>query len=276
MSMRRGTFILGAFLIAIGAFSILQVGLDVLHIAFRIWWVFWPLLLIGVGVWIVLGVARGPGNFDVDQEQASLPLEGAREAEVIVRHGGGRLAIGSGAGPEQLLAGTFGGGLDAVRRTDAGRTIVDMRVRDRDFRRYMFRPWRRGWSGMLDWDIRMNPLVPLSLRLETGANETRLSLADLQLRELVVKTGASSTRIELPSAAGLTRVRVDCGAAAVKLRVPVGVAASIVVKSAFAGVHVDKRRFPLWANGYRSPDYETALNRADIVVETGMGAVEIS
>jgi hypothetical protein len=275
--MRRGSFFLGAFLILIGVFAILQVGLSVLGIAFRIWWIFWPLILIAVGAWIVLGFSRGSASHpDVPREQASVPLEGARDAAVTVRHGAGRLAIGSGAGGDQLLSGSFGGGLDASRRRDDGRLVVTMRVKDRDVGHYVFGPWRRGWAGLLDWDFGLNPTVPLSLRVETGASEARLSLGDLLVRELLLKTGASSTTIDLPTRAGHTRVTVESGAAAVKIRVPQGVAASIIVRSTLAGVHVDSARFPHAAVGYRSPDFDTAANKAEIFVETGVGSVEIT
>jgi hypothetical protein len=273
--MKRWSFVVGAFLILIGIFMFLQLGLNVLGIAFRIWWLFWPLILIGVGAWIVLGVSRGSGRSDVPRESASIPLDGARDAAVTVRHGAGRLRIGTGAGGDQLLSGTFGGGLDFTRTTDNGRLSVIMRVRDRDVSHYVFGPWRRGWT-MLDWDFGLNPGIPLSLRLETGASEARLSLGDLQVRELYVKTGASSTTIDLPVRAGHTRVTVESGAAAVKIRVPEGVAASIVVRSALAGVHVDRARFRESAAGFRSADYETAANKAEIFVETGVGSVEIS
>ncbi len=266
--MRRWSFVIGAVLIVIGVLSILG-------IAFRIMWAFWPVILIGVGAWMVVGVSRRSGRSDVPREQASVPLEGARDAAVTVRHGAGRLLIGSGTAGDQLLSGTFGGGLDASRRIDGGRLVVDMKVRDRDVSHYIFGPWRHGWAGTLDWDFTMNPTIPLSLRLETGASEARLALGDLQVRELLLKTGASSTTIDLPARAGHTRVTVESGAAAVKIRVPQGVAAFIVVRSTLAGVHVDRTRFPESAAGYRSADFDSAPNKAEIFVETGVGSVEI-
>jgi hypothetical protein len=158
---------------------------------------------------------------------------------------------------------------------DGGRLRVEMRVRERDPARYIFGPWRRGWSGMLDWDFTLNPSIPLSLRLETGASESRLSLGELTVRELVLKTGASSTTVDLPAAAGFTRMSVESGAAAVRIRVPQGVAASISVRSALAGVHVDTARFPHSGSGYVSADYGTAANKVEISVDTGVGSIEI-
>jgi hypothetical protein len=70
-------------------------------------------------------------------------------------------------------------------------------------------------------------------------------------------------------------VTVESGAAAVKIRVPRSVAAFIVVRSTFAGVHVDRTRFPESAAGYRSADFDSAPHKAEIFVETGVGSVEI-
>jgi len=266
--MRRWSFVVGAILILIGVSAILQA-------LFGIGWIFWPLVLIGAGLWIISGLSWGsPGR--VPHEQASIPLEGAREAAVTVRHGAGRLLIGGGLGAanDLLLAGSFGGGLDAHRRQEGGRLEVEMRVKDRDISHYIF-PWTRGWAGVLDWDFTLAKGVPLTLNLETGASESRLSLTDLQVRELRIKTGASSTTVDLPSSAGTTRVLVESGAAAVRLRVPPGVSASIQVRSALAGIHVDRSRFPRAGSGYRSTDYDSAANKVEIFVETGVGSVDI-
>ncbi len=265
--MRPWSFIVGIVLILIGVFFILNVVAG-------IGWLFWPVILIGAGLWLISRFGRGPAS--VQREQASVPREGAREAAITVRHGAGRLLIGGGlaAAEDLLLAGTFGGGLEASRRREGDRLVVDMRVKDRDVSHYIF-PWARGWGGLLDWDFTLATGVQLALNLETGASESRLSLTDLQVRELRIKTGASSTTVDLPASAGLTRVMVESGAAAVRLRVPTGVAASIQVRSALAGIHVDRVRFPQSGGGYRSSDYDTAPNKVEIFIETGVGSVDV-
>jgi hypothetical protein len=273
--MRRWSFIAGAALVTLGVFALIQTGLDVLGVPFRIWWIFWPLVLIGAGIWVIQGFTRR-GSWDVQREQSSIPLAGATEAALTLHHGAGRLSVNGGAAPDQLVSGSFGGGLDSTRGSESGRLTVDMRVRDRDATHYIFGPWHGGWAGALDWDVALNQSIPLTLRLETGASEARLSLRDTQVRELRLKTGASSTLIELPASAGFTRVLIESGAASVKIRVPQGVAASIEVKSAMAGIHVDAARFPRSGGRNESPDYASAPNKAEILVETGAGSVDIS
>ncbi len=266
--MRPWSFVVGIILILVGVFAILQV-------AFGIGWLFWPVVLIGAGLWLVSRFGRG-SSAPVPREQASIPREGAREADITVRHGAGRLLIGAGlaAANDLLLAGTFGGGLEASRRREGDRLVVDMRVRDRDVWHYIF-PGPRGWSGLLDWDFTLTTGLPLRLTLVAGASESRLSLSELQLTELRIKTGASSSTVDLPASAGHTRVIVESGAASVRLRVPPGVAASIQVRSALAGIHVDRTRFPQTGAEYRSADYDQAANKVDIFVETGVGSVDI-
>ena len=271
--MRRVWFVIGAVLIFLGVLAILNALLAALGINFRVGWIFWPVVLIAIGVWLVTGFTRGRIT-DVPREQTSLPLDGATEAAITVRHGAGRLTVSGGAPSEQLLGGSFGGGLDAARHAESGRAVVDMRVKDRDISHYFY-PWRRGWAGTLDWNFSLNTQIPLSLMFETGASESRLSLTDLQVKELGVKTGASATTVDLPAGAGFTRVHVESGAAAVKIRVPAGVAAFIQVKSALAGIHIDQGRFPQAAGGYRSADWERAANKVEIFVETGVGSVDI-
>ncbi len=260
--MVRWNWVLGIVLIVLGVVLLLGIAR-----------VFWPVLLIAVGVLVVLGATWR--RAEPVREQAAIPLEGAAEATVRIRHGAGRLLVGAGAAEGDLLSGSFGGGLETDRRRDGGRLAVDMRVKNRDLSHVVL-PWTRGTIGTLDWDLVLNAKVPLSLELETGASETRLSLADLQVRELRVSTGASSTTVDLPARAGMTRVRVESGAAAVKLRIPQGVAAQVTVRGALAGIRVDEARFPKSGDVYRSPGYDTAENRVEILVETGVGSVEVS
>jgi hypothetical protein len=274
--MRRWNFIIGAVLVVLGGLLLLQLAINAMGIAFHIMWIFWPLILIGLGVWIIQGFTWGGWKSgEVAREDASIPLDGASEASVRVQHGAGRLTVGSGTAPDQLLTGSFGGGLESSTSRANGRLSVEMRIKERDVSRF-FRSWTRGRYGLLDWDFRLNSTVPLSLTFETGANESRLTLTDLQVRELRLKTGASSTTIDLPARTPHTRLSIDSGAAAVRIRVPSGVAAQVRVNSALSGVHVNAARFPRAGDVYRSADWDSAQYKVEISVETGVGSIDVS
>ena len=120
--------------------------------------------------------------------------------------------------------------------------------------------------------------VPVALRVDTGASDNQLDLADLRVTDLQVHTGASETRIVLPRAAGMTSVRIEAGAASVRIRVPDRVAARISGGMVLGGARVDERRFPRAMTtpgpgvGWLSPDWATASNRVDIAFQGGVGA----
>lgn len=267
--MRRSNLFWGGILLLVGALLLLN-NLGILNV--NIWSLIWPVFLIALGLWILWGVAVGPRS--VEAEEVAIPLEGAGRARVRIRHGVGRLHINAGAGPDELATGTFGGGLDYRVRRDGDRLDVEMRVPSDGFPHFVM-PWMWGPGGALDWSFGLNSEIPLSLDLETGASDTRLDLADLRVTDLRLKTGASATDLTLPANAGHTRVEIGAGAASVNIRVPSGVAARIRVKGGLAGITVDQSRFPRVGDTHQSADYDTALNKVDVDIETGVGSIDV-
>ena len=267
--MRKSTLFWGLILIAVGILLLLN-SLGIL--AVNVWDLVWPLVLIALGLWILWGIFLGGPTATV--EEVTIPLEGAGQARVRIRHGAGQLSVDASAGPGQLMDGTFYGGLDPhVRRT--GDTLdVDMRTPPSAFPFFMM-PWNWGSRGTLDWSFGLNGEVPLSLDLESGASDMRLDLADLRVTELRLQTGASATRITLPANAGHTRAEIHSGAASVAVRVPPGVAARVRVQGGMAEFKVDRDRFPRTGDVYQSADYDTASNKVDLHIETGVGSVNV-
>jgi len=228
---------------------------------------FWPVVVILVGVWLLTG-AFGKGHSAARAQALSIPLESARSARIKLDHGAGRLQIQAGAGSSELLNGSFGAEVDTSTHFEADQLQVKLRNSPH------FWAWYPGES--LDWDIHLNGEIPLSLKIDSGASSLTLDLTYLKVVDLDIDTGASSTEVTLPTNAGNTRVDIDSGAASLNLRVPAGVAARIRVKSGIASVTIDPKRFPRLDSGfYQSTDYDTAANRADITIDTGVGSVEI-
>jgi hypothetical protein len=264
--MRRSTIFWGFILILIGVLLLANTLTQI-----DIGRYFWPLLLILLGLWVLWGVFRAPRTLET--EEATIPLAGARDARVRVRHGAGRLRVGSGAGLDELLSGSFGGGLEQqVKRT--GDTL-DVELKMRVSAAHFTFPWMWGPRSTLDWTVDLNEEIPLSLDVETGASDNTLDLADLRVTDLRLQTGASATKITLPASAGRTQARISSGAASVQVRVPEGVAARIKVSSGMADIQVDKSRFPRAGGVYQSEDYDAAENKVDISIETGVGSVSV-
>ncbi len=221
-------------------------------------------------MWVLLGLNRR--RAPAATEQAVIPLGGAASAHIRLQHGAGRLEVRGGAAPDQLVSGTFGGGLDYRLRPRGDGLEVDMRMRGGPWPDWG--PWNWG-PGALDWSLALNGAIPLALDVETGASDTALDLSALRVTDLRLKTGASSTDVTLPAGARYMRARVESGAAALAVRVPAGVAARIRVEGALAGATVDSARFPRVGDGYQSPDYDTAANRVEIEIKAAVGSVDV-
>lgn len=267
--MRRSSFFWGSILILAGMLLLLE-NLDIIEVSF--WRLFWPLLIILLGLWIVWGAMSRRRS--VVAEQVSIPLEGAQRARVQLHYGAGRLSINAGARSGELASGAFGGGLDYEARREGDLLNVDMHMPTDRFSHFA-RPWTWEWKDGLNWSLALNGEIPLTLDLETGAADMRLDLSELRVGELRLKTGASSTKLTLPAHAGHTQVDIKTGAASLDVQVPSGVAARIRIEGSLAGIKVDTSRFAHMGDVYQSADYGTAANKVDVKVEIGAGSIDI-
>ena len=247
-------------LVAVGTLLLLDfaglVEADTLDLLAR----WWPVILIVIGLLVLAGAfwPRGRGV----EDRVSVPLGGAASGEVVLKFGAGRLDIGRGS-PGVLVDGTFEGG---VLRRDLGPGRVELEA---DIAQVF------PFGNQLHWQVGLAPDLPLSLRLEGGASKSVLDLAELQVTSLVVKTGASDTRIILPRDVPACDVRVDAGAAQVSIEIPAGVAARIRSQVGLGSTSVDTVRFPRTPDGWESADFATAERRVEIRVAGGLGSVRI-
>jgi hypothetical protein len=264
--MRRGNVFWALVLILIGGLLLLS-NLGLLRV--NAWQLIVPAFLILVGVWFLLrsGRTRSP----VPVEHVEIPLQGASRARVRVRHGAGRLHLDGSAAPESIVSGDFGGGLSHHERREGD--LLEVRLRVSDEVRFGF---AGGWlPGTLDWSVGLNRSIPLELEMEGGASEMTVDLTETKVQRLDLRTGASSTRIMFPAGAGRTEVAIRAGAASVALQVPPGVGARFWIRRGLTGTAVDESRFPRRGDVYQSVDFETAANRVDAVIESGVGSIEV-
>lgn len=235
------------------------------------WQLFWPLALVLFGVWMLFKPAflrkGGSGIENID-----LPLESAVAMRLKLKHGAGRLNLEAApAGSAAALSGTFVGGVDYDSYMHGSEKKVTLRTPSDAF--WDFIP-TAGHEG-LSWDVKINRDVPLALDINSGASESNLDLSSLNLKELEISTGASSTQVILPASAGYTHMKDGSGAASVKIRVPEGVAGRFYIRHGMAGINVDGMRFPFTGNCYETPGFDACPNRVEAEIETGVGSVEI-
>src|SRR6266545_3848383 len=122
----RNSLFWGVVLVLLGALLLLNT-LGILTT--NVWNLIWPLFLIVLGVWVLIGVFSGTRGQDMPVENATIPLDNAQQAMIQIHHGAGRLTVGGNAAPGALVQGTFGGGLEYRRNVSGNQTNLELRPR---------------------------------------------------------------------------------------------------------------------------------------------------
>jgi hypothetical protein len=219
-------------------------------------------------------------------------LQGAQRASVRVEFGGGELSIGglneAGLLARGDLAAERGGRLTTQYRVRDGVGVLEVRAgRGRPGPPFFFNqswswPDRTGSSFFQQGSSQSDRLsiglargVPLDLEVQAGGADASLDLRDLTVPSLRYHTGATRSTIVLP-ATGMSRVDLQAGAAVVNLEVPQGTAARIRTPgSGLSQIDVDQSRFPLLGEAYESPDYASATDRVDLILNVGATSVTV-
>jgi len=231
-----------------------------------IWGYFFGCVLILMGIWTIFGMFGQP-KFDASSK-FNVALDGAKNGQFSFELGAGALDLSSGASTDIALEGVSGQTLDVKSNLEGDLLKVEVEAGP------SFLPFLGPSTGA--WMFKLNNELPMTISVEGGASSYKLNRRDLKVSHLSIETGASSTWVELPAAAGNTLVEIEGGASSYDIRVPEGVAARIRVKQGATALHIDEKRFPSNRDGYYlSADYDTAQNRADINIEVGAGSVTV-
>ena len=259
--MRRNNIFWGGVLILVGVLLYLQTQGYVTDV-FKY---FWPLMLIIVGAWIILGVYWKPERSA--DETFSIPLNAAQSVRYHFSHGAGQLEISGGAPVGQALVGTSAVGMN--RKSYLNGNQLEVRIEAGP----SFVPFVGPNEGV--WRFQLPQDVPALLTVESGASSLNIDLTDVLVTRLALKTGASSTNVIMP-ARGASLLDVEAGAASINIRVPEVTAGRIRVKEGVTAINVDTNRFPRLDSGiYQSSNFEASQNRAEITIESGLGAVSV-
>lgn len=261
--MRRGEVFWGGLLIILGVLFYLRAAGYLTGDVFG--W-FWPLAIILVGVWILLGGFIARRDFE-RAEKFSVALGGARTAALTISHGMGQIDLSSGANPGDFLTGIAATGMNRSSQLIGDKLEVRIEAGP------SFIPFIGPEGGV--WQFRLAPNVPTAIEIQAGASRLDLDLNDLNVTHFSFEGGASSLNIKLPVHPESMLADIEAGAASVSLSVPQGVALRLRVKSVGA-LHIDEARFPRREGRfYQSSDYDASKNRAEVNIEGGATSVTL-
>jgi hypothetical protein len=271
-------------------------------------WRLWPLILVLVGIelllahrvpWLALAglgavvLALGAvatntsmvmpgGSPEAVSKTAQTELQGADQAAVTVRFGAGQLVLGpiehpqpnalaqmNYQGPPQLEP------LPRYTPVSGGVGQLEYQTSGRDGPNFL--PFGDGHADAATLNLNLAPGVPItSLNVQTGATDARLDLSSLRVNNLDMSIGAATTFVRFPEAAGPMTAHISGGASTITLEIPPGVAAQIQHHGGLSTLNVDQSRFPQVNDSmFRSPDYDTAQNRVDLSIETGVTTITV-
>ena len=258
--MRRDSLFWGGALIVLGVLLYLQTQ-GIINNVFQY---FWPIAMMLVGIWLILGVYWRPAP--MSGETFSIPVESAQKVNYSFSHGVGQIKISGGAPMGQALLGTAASGMN--QRSHLNGDQLDVRVEAGP----SFLPFIGPSEGV--WRFQVVRDLPVLLSVDAGASSINIDLRDVLAKYLAVKTGASSVNVTMP-AHGACLFDLNGGATSVTILIPEATAARIRVDGV-TSMDVDTNRFPrLGQDLYQSPDFEAAGDRAEINITSGLGKVSV-
>jgi hypothetical protein len=263
-------------------------------------WRLWPLILIAIGLDLLLGrrnpwlslvivvavlaagaaVVLSSGGFQTRGEIANsnlnIPVSGARDADIEIDFGAGTLYVDGTAGGENLATGDLeyysnrGQPTQSVNRSGDSVSVNLRQPQSTSFFNFGFGP-NRG----TDWNIHLNPNVPMTVKADLGAGNSTLDFSQIKATDIDVDNGAGNTEVVFPAAAGAVSGKVSGGVGNLNIKIPEGAAARIKVDTGLGNISADSR-FTKRDDTYETADYNSATNKIDLELDMGVGNVEIS
>ena len=293
-------FFWGALLIGAGALFLLH-NLGIIQLYIGNIWQLWPvvIILIGVsfmqlkGVWSIIlnviatlviiallfvtltnenGLRQGPVTHEGDDimhvEKRGTPWQKVEHADVRVDTGAISLQLGA----------ITEGDTVANAQLEGSRKITEETTLDGATQRVTFGTKGHPGFGVLQGKNRLNlqltRQLPIDLTLDMGASAIKGDLSEVQLRTLLIDSGASSIDLKLGSKQDRSNITIDTGASSVKLRIPKEVGYRIerdggLSRGKFAGTkEVGEGR-------YETDGFANATKQITIKADTGATAFTI-
>ncbi|MFQ5946345.1 MAG: LiaI-LiaF-like domain-containing protein [Anaerolineae bacterium] len=297
-SPRRGSIVFPVLLIAAG---VLLIGQNLGWIEWSLWQAaatLWPLVLVAIGLDLILTRANpwasaalvfallvaavavwaaiGFGSPALVSRDIDVSLGGADTAELSISFDVGELRLRSGPpGSEKLVTGSARAPSAeevAVSQSIVGETLaVSLQSQATGGRIVPF----GGINPRQVWDLRLDPDVPVVLRVQVDLASAELDLTELEVEELTVDMDLGSGTILLPRriAEGRAVIRMDLGRLVVI--VPQGVAVRIRAQADLSSVDIDESRFPRRGTVYESSDYPSSSNRYQLDITADLASIRI-
>lgn len=293
---RRGGLVGSSLIIVVGIVFLLSnygyLTVNVWEVVIRLW----PLLLIAIGIdvfigrrslWASLvglvvilailagalwafGVGIGSGQ-TVAGQQISQPVGSAIHASIKIEPGAASLRLNSLDTTDNLLAGSIetNKGQSVVKDFSQDGTEASLTLRTTGANFYYLPTGPSQWN----WDLGLNPEIPMNLVVNLGAGNANLDLNGLKIDSLNVDMGVGNTSLILPNSGQYT-ARVNGAIGQLVIDVPQGLGVQIKTDTGIANVNMPAD-FQEQNGYYTSPGYASSENRVDMSLDMAIGSVTV-
>ena len=251
---------------------LIAAGLDLMLARRSAWGSIIALVLILVFIAVSIGAIDQPPPSYAGMIQVSVPIGSAQRQEIKLNPAVGYLRVAGSAGSAgDALHGQVrpfrGERVEQTEQTIGSRVSAEVVSRS-----WVVFPFITLEFGRPNWDLTVDPELPLVLETELAVGRNELNLSDSQLEKLTVSTSVGQTLIRLPAATA--EVRVDGGVGQIEIELPAGVGVSLRASSGIGSTDLPAG-FTKSDGVYYSPGYEHATEKLDIVVDLGIGAIRV-
>ena len=256
----------------------------------------WPLLLIAAGLSVLAGrsnvgslvsagmvVALLGGALlllsqaplpvaTVEGDRISQPLDGAGKSDVELNLSAGKLRLT--AMPEST------GQIEGVLRQQDTRNVEQSHYVSQDTAHFALRstgvtvwiPFGPN-RNQNEWDLRVNPEAPLTLKVSLGAGETDVNLTSTVIERARVNMGVGSVTVTLPDE-GRFEAQVEGGVGSITILLPRTMAARVRANTALVNLDLPSD-FVEDGDAWRSPNITGADSVADLTINLAIGRAVI-
>lgn len=182
----------------------------------------WPLLLVGIGVWMLYG--RGK-TMDIKHERYTAPVNGAQRAHVRLGLPVGENTVGAANDPAVLIDADmhFVGEMRFAAEGTSEKSISLAQTGDSWTEWINPSNWNLENRNQLRSTIGLNTVVPTALDIHGSVGKSEIDLSGMTLTGLKVNGGVGEIRLKLPPG-DLSECTIQVGVGRVEVSIPSGAA----------------------------------------------------
>ena len=124
-------------------------------------------------------------------------------------------------------------------------------------------------------EILINDDVVWDIKLDAGALESDMDLSQVKVKSLSLDGGAGSFKVVLGNKYPSTEVEIDTGASEIEFYVPKDSGVKLNIDGLVSSKDFTDIAFEKKGGHYYTPNYDEAVNKIEIKIDMGVGALKI-